>query len=192
MGGTHERLPEVSEVGHITQLLRESTKPYRPCQTFSKVFFTAPKNDRITLKIGLPHQRLPLLKRNPGLHHGTQHVSQMLWHDRRTGCNDPGAHQIQRDRLASDASLPILIFVAATVVVTISTMHIIFTRRGFFEVSIWLFAISQVMPTRERPIASRQEPCLPYLSNLRSGGASLKGSPANETFASIARLMSGP
>ena len=98
----------------------------------------------------------------------------MLWHDRRNGCNDPGAHQIQRDRLASDASLPILIFVAATVVVTISTMHIIFTGRGFFEVSIWLSAISQVMPTRERPIASRQEPCLPYLSNLRSGGASLR------------------
>jgi hypothetical protein len=55
VGGTHERLPEVCDVGHFTQRLKESTKPYRPCQTFSKVFFTAPKNARITLKISLLH-----------------------------------------------------------------------------------------------------------------------------------------
>src|SRR5436190_21930436 len=50
--------------------------------------------------------------------------------------------------------LPLLIFVAELCVVTLSTMRIIFLSRGmksiaaalgFFEVSIWLFAIGQIM-----------------------------------------------
>ena len=51
-------------------------------------------------------------------------------------------------------ALPLLIFVAEMCVVTISTVRIIFLSRGmkyvaallgFFEVTIWLFAIGQVM-----------------------------------------------
>jgi uncharacterized protein YebE (UPF0316 family) len=50
--------------------------------------------------------------------------------------------------------LPLLVFVAELFVVTISTVRIIFISRGrkvlapvlgFFEVSIWLFAIGQIM-----------------------------------------------
>jgi uncharacterized protein YebE (UPF0316 family) len=50
--------------------------------------------------------------------------------------------------------LPALVFLAETVVVTLSTVRTIFIARGwkvlapllgFFEVSIWLFAIAQVM-----------------------------------------------
>jgi uncharacterized protein YebE (UPF0316 family) len=50
--------------------------------------------------------------------------------------------------------LPLLIFVAEVSVVTVSTIRIIFLARGqktlaailgFFEISIWLFAIGQVM-----------------------------------------------
>jgi uncharacterized protein YebE (UPF0316 family) len=50
--------------------------------------------------------------------------------------------------------LPVLVFVAELVVITLSTLRIIFLSRGrkvpasvlgFFEVSIWLFAIGQVM-----------------------------------------------
>jgi len=57
--------------------------------------------------------------------------------------------------------LPLLIFIAETVVVTISTMRIIFIGRGFkkmaagigfFEVSIWLFAIGQVMTNLDSPL----------------------------------------
>jgi len=51
-------------------------------------------------------------------------------------------------------SLPVLVFLAETIVVTLSTVRTIFIARGwkvlapllgFFEVSIWLFAIAQVM-----------------------------------------------
>jgi uncharacterized protein YebE (UPF0316 family) len=51
-------------------------------------------------------------------------------------------------------SLPILVFFAELVVVTLFTLRIIFIARGmkmlaplvgFFEITIWLFAISQVM-----------------------------------------------
>ena len=51
-------------------------------------------------------------------------------------------------------SLPLLIFVAEVCVVTLSTVRIIFVARGmkflapllgFFEILIWLFAISQIM-----------------------------------------------
>jgi uncharacterized protein YebE (UPF0316 family) len=51
-------------------------------------------------------------------------------------------------------NLPALVFLAETVVVTLSTVRTIFIARGwkllapllgFFEVSIWLFAIAQVM-----------------------------------------------
>jgi uncharacterized protein YebE (UPF0316 family) len=51
-------------------------------------------------------------------------------------------------------ALPLLVFVAELFVVTLSTMRIIFVARGmkflapilgFFEVSIWLFAIGQIM-----------------------------------------------
>ncbi len=54
----------------------------------------------------------------------------------------------------STLGLPALIFVAETVVVTLATIRIIFIARGMktvasivglFEVSIWLFAIGQVM-----------------------------------------------
>lgn len=52
------------------------------------------------------------------------------------------------------AGLPVLIFFAELCVVTISTIRIIFLSRGmkvraailgFFEISIWLFAIGQIM-----------------------------------------------
>jgi uncharacterized protein YebE (UPF0316 family) len=55
---------------------------------------------------------------------------------------------------ANEDILPILVFVAETCVVTLSTVRTIFVARGrklpaaglgFFEVSIWLFAIGQVM-----------------------------------------------
>ena len=51
--------------------------------------------------------------------------------------------------------LPVIIFLAEVVVVTLATLRIIFIARGnkvlptlllgFFEILIWLFAISQVM-----------------------------------------------
>jgi uncharacterized protein YebE (UPF0316 family) len=50
--------------------------------------------------------------------------------------------------------LPLLVFVAEVCVVTLSTIRIIFVSRGmkvlasvlgFFEISIWLFAIGQIM-----------------------------------------------
>jgi uncharacterized protein YebE (UPF0316 family) len=56
--------------------------------------------------------------------------------------------------VATPPILPILVFIAETCVVTISTVRTIFITRGrkelaallgFFEVSIWLFAIAQVM-----------------------------------------------
>lgn len=52
------------------------------------------------------------------------------------------------------STLPLLVFLAELCVVTISTIRIIFVARGmkilapilgFFEVSIWLFAIGQIM-----------------------------------------------
>jgi uncharacterized protein YebE (UPF0316 family) len=55
---------------------------------------------------------------------------------------------------ASSGSLPLYIFIAEVCVVTISTMRTIFVARGMkflapllgvFEVSIWLFAIGEVM-----------------------------------------------
>jgi len=57
--------------------------------------------------------------------------------------------------------LPLLIFVAEICVVTISTVRIIFIARrrkvlaallGVFEVSIWLFAIGQVMSNLNNPL----------------------------------------
>ena len=56
--------------------------------------------------------------------------------------------------LSSSGSLPLFIFLAEVCVVTISTMRTIFVSRGMkflapmlgmFEVSIWLFAIGEVM-----------------------------------------------
>jgi uncharacterized protein YebE (UPF0316 family) len=56
--------------------------------------------------------------------------------------------------ISSTTALPLLIFVAETCVVTLGTIRIIFVSRGlkvlastlgFFEVSIWLFAIGQIM-----------------------------------------------
>jgi uncharacterized protein YebE (UPF0316 family) len=50
--------------------------------------------------------------------------------------------------------LPVLVFVAETCVVTLATLRIIFVSRGmkflasgigFFEITIWLFAIGQIM-----------------------------------------------
>ena len=52
------------------------------------------------------------------------------------------------------SALPLLVFLAELCVVTLSTIRIIFVSRGmkvlapilgFFEVSIWLFAIGQIM-----------------------------------------------
>jgi uncharacterized protein YebE (UPF0316 family) len=60
-----------------------------------------------------------------------------------------------------DLLLPLSIFVAEMAVVTISTMRIIFIGRGlkamaaglgFFEVTIWLFAIGQVMSNLDSPL----------------------------------------
>ncbi len=57
--------------------------------------------------------------------------------------------------------LPLSIFLAEMTVVTISTMRIIFIGRGlkasaaalgFFEVTIWLFAIGQVMTNLDSPV----------------------------------------
>src|SRR5207237_9508671 len=54
----------------------------------------------------------------------------------------------------SISTLPLLVFVAELCVVTLSTIRITFIARGmkvlapllgFFEVSIWLFAIGQIM-----------------------------------------------
>lgn len=63
-------------------------------------------------------------------------------------------------RSMHDLTLPLSIFVAEMCVVTISTMRIIFIGRGikplaaglgFFEVTIWLFAIGQVMSNLTNP-----------------------------------------
>jgi uncharacterized protein YebE (UPF0316 family) len=60
-----------------------------------------------------------------------------------------------------DLLLPLSIFVAEMAVVAISTMRIIFIGRGlkamaaglgFFEVTIWLFAIGQVMSNLDSPV----------------------------------------
>jgi uncharacterized protein YebE (UPF0316 family) len=60
-----------------------------------------------------------------------------------------------------DLLLPLSIFVAEMTVVAISTMRIIFIGRGlktmaaglgFFEVTIWLFAIGQVMSNLDSPL----------------------------------------
>jgi len=60
----------------------------------------------------------------------------------------------------TDPTLPLAIFVAEMCVVTISTMRIIFIGRGikslaaglgFFEITIWLFAIGQVMSNLSNP-----------------------------------------
>jgi uncharacterized protein YebE (UPF0316 family) len=57
-------------------------------------------------------------------------------------------------------ALPVLVFFAETCVVTLSTVRTIFVARGwkslapflgFFEVSIWLFAIAQVMQNLTSP-----------------------------------------
>jgi uncharacterized protein YebE (UPF0316 family) len=56
--------------------------------------------------------------------------------------------------IPANAVLPLLVFAAETSVVTLATLRVIFIARGkkapaallgFFEVSIWLFAIGQVM-----------------------------------------------
>lgn len=65
-----------------------------------------------------------------------------------------GAANGGRSLIGSSGSLPLFIFVAEACVVTISTMRTIFVARGMkllapllgvFEVSIWLFAIGEVM-----------------------------------------------
>src|SRR5438132_1964389 len=62
--------------------------------------------------------------------------------------------------LAAFAVLPLLVFVAELCVVTLSTLRIIFLSRGmkylapllgFFEITIWLFAIGQVMQNMSDP-----------------------------------------
>ncbi|HMF15458.1 MAG TPA: DUF5698 domain-containing protein [Gemmataceae bacterium] len=64
------------------------------------------------------------------------------------------------DLFATFSFLPILVFVAELSVVTISTLRIIFLSRGmkllapvlgFFEITIWLFAIGQVMNNLSSP-----------------------------------------
>lgn len=62
--------------------------------------------------------------------------------------------------LPSDPALALLVFLAETTVVTLSTVRTIFIARGwkglapvlgFFEVSIWLFAIGKVMQNLTSP-----------------------------------------
>jgi uncharacterized protein YebE (UPF0316 family) len=62
--------------------------------------------------------------------------------------------------LQNATALPFLIFVAELAVVTCGTLRIIFVARGrkllspilgFFEVSIWLFAITQIMQNLNNP-----------------------------------------
>src|SRR5947209_8408758 len=62
--------------------------------------------------------------------------------------------------LTGFAILPLVVFVAETCVVTLSTVRTILVARGvkglaallgFFEVSIWLFAIAQVMQNLQSP-----------------------------------------
>jgi uncharacterized protein YebE (UPF0316 family) len=62
--------------------------------------------------------------------------------------------------LSTIFSLPVLVFFAETCVVTLATIRTIFIARGwktpaatlgFFEVSIWLFAIAQVMQHLSNP-----------------------------------------
>jgi len=57
-------------------------------------------------------------------------------------------------QLSSSPALPLVIFLAEMCVVTLSTLRIIFVGRGlkvlastigFFEITIWLFAIGQIM-----------------------------------------------
>ena len=64
------------------------------------------------------------------------------------------------DLFSTFSFLPILVFVAELSVVTISTLRIIFLSRGmkllapvlgFFEITIWLFAIGQVMKNLNCP-----------------------------------------
>jgi uncharacterized protein YebE (UPF0316 family) len=63
----------------------------------------------------------------------------------------------------SEALLPLIIFIAEMCVVTLCTLRIIFVARGmkylasilgFFEVSIWLFAIGEVMKNLSDPRCS--------------------------------------
>jgi uncharacterized protein YebE (UPF0316 family) len=64
------------------------------------------------------------------------------------------------DSFSPFSLLPLLVFVAELTVVTLSTLRIIFLSRGnkllapilgFFEVTIWLFAIGQVMQNLSSP-----------------------------------------
>lgn len=64
------------------------------------------------------------------------------------------------EAIAASGLLPLLIFVAEMCVVTISTVRIIAIARsmkvlaaglGFFEITIWLFAIGQVMSNLNNP-----------------------------------------
>jgi uncharacterized protein YebE (UPF0316 family) len=64
------------------------------------------------------------------------------------------------DLFSTCSSSPVLVFVAELGVVTISTLRIIFLSRGmkhlapvvgFFEITIWLFAIGQVMKNLNSP-----------------------------------------
>jgi uncharacterized protein YebE (UPF0316 family) len=70
------------------------------------------------------------------------------------GCGESEVSSPIAHTLITVPILPIMVFVAETCVVTISTVRTIFITRGmkelaallgFFEVSIWLFAIAQVM-----------------------------------------------
>src|SRR5262245_33356588 len=63
--------------------------------------------------------------------------------------------------LAAAVPLPLLVFVAELCVVTLATLRIIFLSRGrkvpasvlgFFEISLWLFAIGQVMRNLTDPL----------------------------------------
>jgi len=67
---------------------------------------------------------------------------------------------VPRSLFPSFAALPILVFFAELSVVTLFTLRIIFLSRGkkllapivgFFEVTIWLFAIGQVMQNLDNP-----------------------------------------
>jgi uncharacterized protein YebE (UPF0316 family) len=67
---------------------------------------------------------------------------------------------LAEDSVVSLILLPVLIFIAEMIVVTLGTVRIIFVAQGrkylapllgFFEVAIWLYAITQIMQNLNRP-----------------------------------------
>jgi uncharacterized protein YebE (UPF0316 family) len=86
--------------------------------------------------------------------------SQTLWARASPGCGEEDVILSIASIIPGMSILPILVFISETCVVTLSTVRTIFVARGmripaaflgFFEVSIWLFAIGQVMQNLSSP-----------------------------------------